>query len=76
MPAPARDRARPGLTPPPSEPNPQLMADSPEPEAAVKLFAQMMRDIEGGGGEEGALEKVGFGGWHMGAVLGRELGRV
>lgn len=35
-----------------------LMADSPEPEAAVKLFAQMMRDIEGGGGEEGALEKA------------------
>ncbi|GBF99470.1 hypothetical protein Rsub_12138 [Raphidocelis subcapitata] len=35
-----------------------LIADSPTPEAAAKLFAQMMRDIEGGGGEEGALEKA------------------
>ncbi|KIY99219.1 hypothetical protein MNEG_8741 [Monoraphidium neglectum] len=36
----------------------QLIADSPKPEAAVKLYRQMMRDIEGGGGEQGELEQA------------------
>jgi hypothetical protein len=37
----------------------QLIADSAGPPAAQKLYRQMMRDIEGGGGEAGPLDQVG-----------------
>ncbi|KAI8472117.1 MAG: hypothetical protein J3K34DRAFT_376195 [Monoraphidium minutum] len=37
-----------------------LIADSPAPAAAITLFNQMMRDIEGGGAAEGVLEKASY----------------